>query len=82
MNLAPEASVSGVSRDDHDGSDSRNSRQMAALVSEATGFAQPCSSTPAISSIISQSSVHARSGLVRAFMVNLLGFASGVCAAR
>jgi hypothetical protein len=41
MNFAPEASVSGVSREDHDGSDRRNSRQMAALVSEATGFAQP-----------------------------------------
>jgi hypothetical protein len=82
INRAPDSSVWGVSREDHVGRTLRSSRHIVSLVSEATGFAQPVSSTPAISSIISQSSVHARSGLVRAFMVNLLGFASGVSAAR
>jgi hypothetical protein len=81
MNLAPEASVSGVSRDDHDGSDWRSSRQMAALVSEATGFAQPCSSIALVSSIISQSSVHARSDFFSPGMVNLLCVSARRCAA-
>jgi hypothetical protein len=82
MNRAPDSSVWGVSRWDHVGRTLRSSRQMASLVSEATGFAQPVSSTALVSSIISQSSVHARSDLLRAFTVNLLGLASGVCAAR